>query len=98
MKMKTRSSRPSKKRKPRSKSGKARHRRSRIRNIIARKTWLTRIRREGAKQLTTTALPRDSMIKPLKIAKNLTLGTIKTLKPDLYIRSRILKKLDKLPL
>lgn len=67
------------------------------RSLAAKKAWQTRIRREGKRKLIKTLT--NIVFKPIskiRTAKDIATNTIKLVKPDLYMKSKALKKLDKL--
>ena len=67
------------------------------RSLAAKKGWITRTRKEGTRKLTNTVLGLAcGPINKAKTIKDVVVSTIKVIKPDLYMKSRILKKLDKL--
>lgn len=66
------------------------------RSRAAIKGWNTRIRKQGIKQLINTTIGQINPVNKVKITKDITIGLIKTAKPDLYRKHQLLKKLDKL--
>ena len=67
----------------------------RVRSQAAKKAWLTRTRKEGVRQLVNATLSKINVIYIVKTAKDITIGTLKVLKPDVYRKHKLLKKMDK---
>jgi len=65
------------------------------RRRAAIKTWNTRIRREGLRKLFNTVLSTINLYNKLKTIKDITINTVKILKPEVYRKSRVLKYIDK---
>ena len=66
------------------------------RSMAAKKAWITRTRREGARQLLNAAasLAADAYGKA-KTTKDIAFGFVKVTVPRVYRQSKLLKKLDK---
>jgi len=67
------------------------------RSLAAKKAWQTRIRREGKRKLIK--ILANIAFKPIskvRTAKDIAINTIKFVKPDLYMKSKALKIIDKL--
>ena len=67
----------------------------RVRSQAAKKAWLTRTRNEGVRQLVNVAVSKMNVIDLAKTAKDITMGVLKILKPDVYRKHKLLKKIDK---
>ena len=65
------------------------------RRRAAIKAWNTRIRREGLRKLFNTVLSTINLYNKLKTIKDITINTVKILKPEVYRKSRVLKYIDK---
>ena len=66
-------------------------------SIAAKKGWKTRTRKEGMRELTKIVVGIASGdINKARTIKDIVVNTIKIAKPDLYLRCKTLKKLDRL--
>jgi hypothetical protein len=71
------------------------HRSRKLRSQAARKAWRTRTRNEGIRQVVNTAISKAPPIAVVKTIKDITIGTLKIVKPDAYRKHKLLKKIDR---
>jgi len=65
------------------------------RRRAAIKAWNIRIRNEGIRQVSKSILNIIGPLGRLEVTKDLVIGSIKVVKPEVYRKNKVLKYIDK---